>query len=161
MCRGHFGELSDLCSVYEELRRGWNFMNLRKFVFCLASAAVLASSFVFWACGDSSDSSPYYVNEDPYPLSFESSSSSEASSSSAKVSSSSAVALSSSAKNVPSSSSEKVAESSSAGASSSSAKSEPESSDSGVCTNCDSFTAADPVLVENAGWLERSHGAHY
>ena len=126
-------------------------MNSRKFVFCLASAAVLASSFVFWACGDSSDSLPYYVNEDPYPLSFESSSSSEASSSSAKVSSSSAVAVSSSAKNVPSSSSEKVAESSSAGASSSSAKSEPESSDSGVCTNCDSFTAADPVLVENGG----------
>ena len=131
-------------------------MNSRKFVICLASAAVLASSFVFWACGDSSDSSPYYVNEDPYPLSFESSSSSEASSSSAssssaKVSSSSAVAVSSSAKNVPSSSSEKVAESSSAGASSSSAKSEPESSDSGVCTNCDSFTAADPVLVENGG----------
>ena len=126
-------------------------MNLRKFVFGFVPSAVLASSFVFWACGDSSDSSPYYVNEDPYPLSFESSSSSEASSSSAKVSSSSAVAVSSSAKNVPSSSSEKVAESSSAGASSSSAKSEPESSDSGVCTNCDSFTAADPVLVENGG----------
>ena len=136
-----------------------------KLNFSFASVAVLASSFVFWACGDSSDSSPYYVNEDPYPLSFESSSSS-ASSSSAKVSSSSvatsssakvvqssssAVAVSSSAKNVPSSSSEKVAESSSAGASSSSAKSEPESSDSGVCTNCDSFTAADPVLVENGG----------
>ena len=134
-------------------------MNLRKFVFGFVPAAVLASSLVFWACGDSSGSSPYYVNEDPYPLSFESSSSSseassssaKVSSSSAKVSSSSAVAVSSSAKNVPSSSSEKVAESSSAGASSSSAKSEPESSDSGVCTNCDSFTAADPVLVENGG----------
>jgi len=134
-------------------------MNSRKFVFCLASAAVFASTLMLWACGDS-DSSPYFVNEDPSPLSFESSSSSEASSSSAKVvqSSSSAKVSSSSARNVPSSSSEKVAESSSEPAlssakdvSSSSAKSEPESSDSGVCTNCDSYTAADPVLVENGG----------
>ena len=135
-------------------------MNSRKFVFCLASAAVLASSFVFWACGDS-DGSPAAVGEDSSSSTEVSSSSTEpalssaesssASSSSAKVSSSSAVAVSSSAKTAPSSSSEKVAESSSAGASSSSAKSEPESSDSGVCTNCDSFTAADPVLVENGG----------
>ena len=152
-------------------------MNSRKFVFCLASAAVLASSFVFWACGDSSDSSPYYVNEDPYPLSFESSSSSEASSSSAKVvqssssmatsssvnvlSSSANVVESSSVNVVPSSSSvsssgSKMAESSavagsSAAALSSSAKSEPGSSDDGVCTKCDSYTAADPTLVENGG----------
>ena len=136
-------------------------MNLRKFVFGFVPSAVLASSLVFWACGDS-DGSPAAVGEDSSSSTEVSSSSAEpalssaesssASSSSAKVSSSSAVAVSSSAKTVPSSSSAKTpAESSSAGVSSSSAKSEPESSDSGVCTNCDSFTAADPVLTENGG----------
>ena len=34
---------------------------------------------------------------------------------------------------------------------SSSAKSVPGSSDDGVCTKCDSYTAADPTLVENGG----------
>ena len=53
----------------------------------------------------------------------------------------------SSEKAVESSSSEMLSETSS----SSFAKSEQSSSDSGVCTNCDSFTAADPVLVENGG----------
>ena len=87
-------------------------MNLRKFVFGFVPAAVLASSFVFWACGDSSDSSPYYVNEDPYPLSFESSSSSEASSSSAKVVQSSSSMATSSSVNVLSSSANVVESSS-------------------------------------------------
>ena len=40
---------------------------------------------------------------------------------------------------------------SSAAALSSSAKLEPGSSDDGVCTKCDSYTAADPTLVENGG----------
>ena len=72
---------------------------------------------------------------------------SESSSSSAKSElSSSSMQSSSSAQ----SSSVNVAESS-AGASSSSAKSVPGSSDDGVCTKCDSYTAADPTLVENGG----------
>ena len=112
-------------------------MNSRKFVFCLASAAVFASTLMLWACGDSD--SPVVVGE-------ESSSSAESSSS---------VVSSSSAKTAPSSSSEKVVESSSSSEksvqSSSSSKTSTESSDSGVCTNCDSYTAADPVLVENGG----------
>ena len=99
-------------------------MKLRKFVFGFVSAAVLASSLVLWACGDS-DGSPAAVSEES--SSSEGSSSSVVQSSSAKVSSSSKVVVSSSA------------------------KSEPESSDNGVCTNCDSFTAADPILVENGG----------
>ena len=106
------------------LRRGWIFMKLRKFVFGFVSAAVLASSLVLWACGDS-EGSPAAVSEDS--SSSEVSSSSVVQSSSAKVSSSSKVVVSSSA------------------------KSEPESSDNGVCTNCDSFTAADPELTEVGG----------
>ena len=79
-----------------------------------------------------------------------------ASSSSAKhegLSSEKTTVLSSCSKNEPNSSS--------AADLSSSAKSVPESSsssekfsgssDSGVCTKCDSYTAADPVLVENGG----------
>ena len=59
------------------------------------------------------------------------------------------------------SSSERIVESSSIADLSSSAKSEAvsssssekpvDSSDDGVCTKCDSYTAADPVLVENGG----------
>ena len=66
-------------------------------------------------------------------------------------------AESSSAKKVESSSSGTLAESSSSSEksahslSSSSALSSADSSDSGVCTNCDSYTAADPTLVENGG----------
>ena len=90
-----------------------------KLNFSFASVAVLAVSLVgslslsITACSDSSDSSPYYVNEDPYPLSFESSSSSEASSSSAKVVQSSSSVATSSSVNVLSSSAN-VVESSSA-----------------------------------------------
>ena len=127
-----------------------------------ASIAVLAMSFVsslaltvsLTACSDSSDSSLAAVGE-------ESSSSVALSSVAASCSSvalSSSVASSSSAKTVSSSSSEKVAESSSSeksaqssssSQSSSSVQTSTESSDSGVCSNCDSYTAADPVLVEN------------
>ena len=126
------------------------------FNFAVVVAALsFALTVSLTACGDSSDDSPYFVNEDPYPFSYEAeSSSSVALSSSAKVSSSS-VALSSSAKSVPSSSSVKAVESSSCSAkaaqSSSSVQSSAESLDSGVCSNCDSYTAADPVLVENGG----------
>ena len=127
-------------------------MNSRKFVFCLASAAVFASTLMLWACGDSD--SPVVVGEES-SSSMESSSSSVALSSSPVAQSSSSVASSSSAKTAPSSSSEKVAESSSSSEksvqSSSSAPSSAGSSDSGVCTNCDSYTAADPTLVENGG----------
>ena len=108
-------------------------MKLRKFVFGFVSAAVLASSLVLWACGDS-EGSPAAVSED---------------SSSSEVSSSSVVQSSSSSENVAESSRESAL--SSAEVSSSSAKSEPESSDNGVCTNCDSFTAADPELTEVGG----------
>ena len=127
--------------------------------FSFASVAVLAVSLV--ACGDSSGNSPYFVNEDPNPLSYEAESSSlVVSSSSAKASSSSEVVESSSSKSVPSSSSEKVAESlssakselsSSSAQSSSSVQFSAGSSDDGVCTKCDSYTAADPTLVENGG----------
>ncbi len=146
-------------------------MNLRRSVFSLMAAGfvnLLALSIT--ACGDS-DSLPAAVGVD---LSSSScfanvsessaalSSSLVATSSSAKVSSSSETVVSSSAKAVSSSSSAEsssaalsssvnVAESSSAGALSSSAKSEPGSSDDGVCTQCDSYTAADPTLVENGG----------
>ena len=130
------------------------------------TVAVMFSVLII-ACSDSSDSSPYFVNEDPYPLSDEVElSSSAALSSSAKVGSSSEVVESSSAKSVLSSSSvvssssatenlssssEKSTQSSSSVRSSSSAQSSAGSSDSGVCTKCDSYTAADPVLVENGG----------
>ena len=106
-------------------------------------AGLLAVPFALVACGDS-DSSPVAVGEG--------SSSSE---SSIEDLSSCSVAVSSSSS--ADSSSEKVPESSSSSEksvqslSSSSALSSAGSSDSGVCTNCDSYTAADPTLVENGG----------
>ena len=131
----------------------------------LTIAVVWSVSII--ACSDSSDSSPYFVNEDPYPLSYEAeSSSSEAASLSSSVEAgSSALILGSSSssmeKRSATSSSEKIVESSSIADLSSSAKSEAvsssssekpvDSSDDGVCTKCDSYTAADPVLVENGG----------
>lgn len=109
-------------------------------------AGLLAVPFALVACGDS-DSSPAAVGEG--------SSSSESSIedlSSCSVAVSSSSSADSSSEKVPesSSSSEKSALSSSS-QSSSSALSSAGSSDSGVCTNCDSYTAADPVLVENGG----------
>ena len=106
-------------------------------------AGLLAVPFALVACGDS-DSSPAAVGEG--------SSSSESSIedlSSCSVAVSSSSSADSSSEKVPesSSSSEKSAQS----LSSSSALSSAGSSDSGVCTNCDSYTAADPVLVENGG----------
>ncbi len=109
-------------------------------------AGLLAVPFALVACGDS-DSSPAAVGEG--------SSSSESSIedlSSCSVALSSSSSADSSSEKVPesSSSSEKSALSSSS-QSSSSALSSAGSSDSGVCTNCDSYTAADPTLVENGG----------
>ena len=106
-------------------------------------AGLLAVPFALVACGDS-DSSPAAVGEG--------SSSSESSIedlSSCSVAVSSSSSADSSSEKVPgsSSSSEKSAQS----LSSSSALSSAGSSDSGVCTNCDSYTAADPTLVENGG----------
>ncbi|WP_405327711.1 hypothetical protein [Fibrobacter sp.] len=101
-------------------------------------AGALAVPFAFVACGDSPNGSPVIVGED-------SSSSQEFSSSEMPASSSfEKLAESSSAKKAESSSSEKSVESSSS-------EKPAESSDSGVCTSCDSYTAADPVLVENGG----------
>lgn len=138
-------------------------------------AAVLAGSFAvpfaFVACGDSSSGAPVASEESSSSESPAISSSEKlASSSSEKSVSSSSVksAESSSAKKAESSSSEKLAASSSAkftesssdrasssssekAAESSSSEKPAESSDSGVCTNCDSYTAADPTLVENGG----------
>ncbi|WP_295072993.1 expansin-like protein [uncultured Fibrobacter sp.] len=126
-------------------------------------AVVLAGSiavpFAFVACGDSTDGSPVAVGGDlsSSEMLAESSSSQESAkplSSSAKISACSSSVKSESSSSgtlVESSSSEKVAESSSDRASSSSSEKPAESSDSGVCTNCDSYTAADPVLVENGG----------
>ena len=112
-------------------------------VMALLLAGLLAVPFAFVACGDS-DSSPAAVDEG--------SSSSESSIedlSSCSVAVSSSSSADSSSEKVPesSSSSEKSAQS----LSSSSALSSAGSSDSGVCTNCDSYTAADPTLVENGG----------
>ena len=106
-------------------------------------AGLLAVPFALVACSDS-DISPAAVGEG--------SSSSESSIedlSSCPVAVSSSSSADSSSEKVPefSSSSEKSAES----LSSSSALSSAGSSDSGVCTNCDSYTAADPTLVENGG----------
>ncbi len=121
-------------------------------------AGLLAVPFALVACGDSSEGSPAAVGEE----SSSSVSSIEEQSSCSVALSSSAKNSSSSAKSAPSSSSadsssEKVPESSSSSEksvqslSSSSTLSSAGSSDSGVCTNCDSYTAADPVLVENGG----------
>ena len=154
-------------------------MNLRRSVFSLMAAGFVNLLALFiTACGDS-DSLPAAVGVDLSSSSCFAnvSESSAALSSSVNVLSSSAnVVESSSANAVPNSSSVSssgskmaessavagssaaalsssvnVAESSSAGALSSSAKSEPGSSDDGVCTKCDSYTAADPTLVENGG----------
>ena len=138
---------------------------------CLVIVAYCALLLSLLACGDSSEDFPVVVGEESSSsvsaissssTSIVVSSSSAASSSSVNVLSSSAnVVESSSANAVPSSSSvssseSKMAESSavagsSAAALSSSAKLEPGSSDDGVCTKCDSYTAADPTLVENGG----------
>jgi expansin (peptidoglycan-binding protein) len=151
-------------------------MHLRRldFLFCVGL-------LVFWACGDSSDGTPVTVSEEssssigevvssslsaPESSSAKSASSSSGksvvSSSSAKtVANSSSAFVSSESQKPATSSSEKAAESSSVADLSSSAKSLPESSssseklagssDNGVCTKCDSYTATDPVLVENGG----------
>lgn len=151
-------------------------MHLRRldFLFCVGL-------LVFWACGDSSDGTPVTVSEEssssigevvssslsaPESSSAKSARSSSGksvvSSSSAKtVANSSSAFVSSESQKPATSSSEKAAESSSVADLSSSAKSLPESSssseklagssDNGVCTKCDSYTAADPVLVENGG----------
>ena len=151
-------------------------MHLRRldFLFCVGL-------LVFWACGDSSDETPVTVSEEssssigevvssslsaPESSSAKSASSSSGksvvSSSSAKtVANSSSAFVSSESQKPATSSSEKAAESSSVADLSSSAKSLPESSssseklagssDNGVCTKCDSYTATDPVLVENGG----------
>ena len=110
----------------------------RLFAAVLAGAGALAVPFAFVACGDSPNGLPVAEGED--------SSSSQESSSSEMLASSSSVkpAESSSDRALSSSSSEKSAQSSS------SAK-PAGSSDSGVCTSCDSYTAADPILVENGG----------
>ena len=124
-------------------------------------AGLLAVPFALVACGDS-DSSLAAVGEGTSSSQVSSSSEKLASSSSEKSVSSSSVksAESSSAKKVESSSSGTLPESSSSSEksalssssqSSSSALSSAGSSDSGVCTNCDSYTAADPTLVENGG----------
>ena len=134
-------------------------------------AAVLAGSialpFAFVACGDSSSGAPVAMGEDlsSSEMLAESSSSQESAkplSSSAKISASSSsvksessssekLAASSSAKFTESSSNRASSSSSEKAAESSSSEKPAESSDSGVCTNCDSFTAADPTLVENGG----------
>ena len=107
-------------------------------LFAAVLAGSLAVPFAFVACGDSPNGLPVAEGED--------SSSSQESSSSEMLASSSSVkpAESSSDRALSSSSSEKSAQSSS------SAK-PAGSSDSGVCTSCDSYTAADPILVENGG----------
>ena len=107
-------------------------------------AGSFAFPFTFVACGDSTDGSPVAVGGDS-SSSQKSSEMRASSSSEASVSSSSVKPAESSNGRASSSSSfEKAAESSSS-------EKSAESSDSGVCTNCDSYTAADPTLVENGG----------
>lgn len=130
-------------------------------------AGLLAVPFAFVACGDSSSGAPVAVGEDSSSSEMlaETSSSQESAkplSSSAKISASSSsvksessssekLAASSSAKSAESSSDRASSSSSEKAAQSSSSEKPAESSDSGVCTNCDSYTAADPTLVENGG----------
>ena len=144
------------------------YISVMKLNFNFASAALLASSLAYSltlsmalvACGDSSDGSPAAVGEDSSSSQNVGTSSSssrhsgldpESSSSSAKSVPSSSFADSSSGKVAESSSGSEKSTQSSSSQSSSSALSSAGSSDSGVCTNCDSYTAADPVLVENGG----------
>ena len=138
-------------------------MRLHALVFL---CAVAAAGFV--ACGDDTSSgaevpTPESSSEVSFPSSAEGNSSADEPSSSSvqapESSSSSAAPVSSSS--VPESSemssSSAMAESSSAvapessSAPASSSESVPASSDDGKCTDCDSFTAADPVLTENGG----------
>ena len=142
-----------MCFMNSKSRFSW--------LFTVVLAGSLAVPFAFVACGDSPNGLPVAEGEDssssqePSKIPASSSSVISASSSSVKP------AESSSAKKVESSSSEKFASSSSVKpaqssssekvAESSSSEKPAESSDSGVCTNCDSYTAADPVLVENGG----------
>ena len=124
-------------------------------------AGLLVVPFALMACGDS-DSSPAAVGEgsSSSEMLAESSSSQESakplsSSAQKNASSSSVKSESSSSEKSAESSSEKVTQSSSSSAEkaaeSSSSEKPAGSSDSGVCTNCDSYTAADPMLVENGG----------
>jgi hypothetical protein len=109
-------------------------------------AGLLAVPFAFVACGDSFEGLPAAMGGDSSSSQEFSSSEMPASSSLVKFASSSSVksAESSSDRVSSSSSSEQVAQSSSF-------EKPVGSSDSGVCSNCDSYTAADPVLVENGG----------
>ena len=145
---------------------------------CFGFAFLIALSFSITACGDSDSlpaavgvdlsSSSCFANVSESSAALSSSvnvlsssanavpNSSSVSSSGSKMAESSAVAGSSAAAlsssvNVAESSSSEPALSSAEGVSSSSAKPEPGSSDDGVCTKCDSYTAADPTLVENGG----------
>lgn len=146
------------------------FMNYRlrsSWLLAAVLAGSLAVPFAFVACGDSSSGAPVAEGEDSSSSEMlaESSSSQESAkplSSSAKISASSSsvksessssekLAASSSAKFTESSSDRSSSSSSEKAAESSSSEKPVESSDSGVCTNCDSYTAADPTLVENGG----------
>lgn len=136
-------------------------MKFFKSIPCLVSVAFCALMLFLLACGESSEDFPVVADE-VSSSSVESSSVEVSSSSvllsSAAISSSTLVEnlTSSSEKMISSSSkapasSETKAASSSAEALSSSNEKPAGSSDSGVCTNCDSYTAADPTLVENGG----------
>ena len=139
-------------------------MRFQALVFLCALTAV-----TFVACGDesslakvddslSSEEALSSSAQSPESSSSDSttvSSSAEEKSSSVEVKSSSSAApassaISSSSESTVESSSEAAPKSSDAPASSSS-ESAPVSSDDGKCTDCDSFTAADPELTENGG----------
>ena len=124
-------------------------MRLHALVFLSAVATALV------ACGDDSSSgtdAPAAESSSERALSSSALSPESSSSSIVPVSSSAEASSSSvtpeSSENVTDSSSDAAPESSEA---SSSSESEPGSSDDGKCTDCDSFTAADPELTENGG----------
>ena len=139
-----------------------SYMRNLALVFCFS--ALVGAGIV--ACGDDSSS----TNATDTPSSESSltsssstddsagakSSSSEKTSSESKPSSSSTEPGSSedvakSSESAPESSSSVTSEASSSSVAPTSSGSAPTSSDDGKCTNCDSFTAADPELTENGG----------
>lgn len=110
------------------------FKSMKKCEKLLFLAGVALAGAGLWACGD--DSSTSSLSETLTSSSLNAESSTESSDSATPASSTVAPASSNA---VPASSND-VAASATA------------SSGDGVCTDCDSFTAADPVLTENGGY---------
>lgn len=137
-----------------------SYMRNLALVFCFS--ALVSAGIV--ACGDDASASAADTPSSESSLLSSSSaddsagaksSSSEKTSSESKLSSStepgSSENVAKSSESAPVSSSSVASEASSSSVAQTSSGSTPTSSDDGKCTNCDSFTAADPELTENGG----------